>query len=112
MVQKKHAPKRNMLAILRKMRDSNPRYPEGGIPDFESGAFGHSANLPYLQCKSNTFQRTIQNYSKESLFNLFLNCSASLLRIDSVMLHVLSNIWSMIRGFISFTMRITSFIMG
>ena len=31
---------------LRKMRDSNPRYPEEGIPDFESSAFGHSANLP------------------------------------------------------------------
>ena len=28
------------------MRDSNPRYPEEGIPDFESSAFGHSANLP------------------------------------------------------------------
>ena len=33
---------------LRKMRDSNPRYPEEGIPDFESSAFGHSANLPRL----------------------------------------------------------------
>ena len=32
----------------RKMRDSNPRYPEEGIPDFESSAFGHSANLPKL----------------------------------------------------------------
>ena len=30
----------------RKMRDSNPRYPVRGIPDFESSAFGHSANLP------------------------------------------------------------------
>ena len=33
---------------LRKMRDSNPRYPKEGIPDFESSAFGHSANLPRL----------------------------------------------------------------
>ena len=32
--------------MLRKMRDSNPRYPKKGIPDFESSAFGHSANLP------------------------------------------------------------------
>ena len=32
--------------MLRKMRDSNPRYPKEGIPDFESSAFGHSANLP------------------------------------------------------------------
>ena len=39
------------------MRDSNPRYPERGIPDFESSAFGHSANLPLslVECKSNTF---------------------------------------------------------
>ena len=29
------------------MRDSNPRYPVRGIPDFESSAFGHSANLPF-----------------------------------------------------------------
>ena len=34
--------------VSRKMRDSNPRYPEEGIPDFESSAFGHSANLPRL----------------------------------------------------------------
>ena len=42
------------------MRDSNPRYPEEGIPDFESSAFGHSANLPKMllviqQCKDNAF---------------------------------------------------------
>ena len=36
------------LFVLRKMRDSNPRYPEKGIPDFESSAFGHAANLPLL----------------------------------------------------------------
>ena len=34
--------------VSRKMRDSNPRYPEEGIPDFESSAFGHSANLPFI----------------------------------------------------------------
>ena len=33
------------------MRDSNPRYPEKGIPDFESSAFGHSANLPFSDAK-------------------------------------------------------------
>ena len=37
----------NSLLSLRKMRDSNPRYPKKGIPDFESGAFVHSANLPH-----------------------------------------------------------------
>ena len=34
------------LTKWRRMRDSNPRYPEKGIPDFESSAFGHSANPP------------------------------------------------------------------
>ena len=29
-----------------------PPIPEKGIPDFESSAFGHSANLPNLPCKS------------------------------------------------------------
>ena len=37
--------------MLRKMRDSNPRYPKEGIPDFESSAFGHSANLPFTAAK-------------------------------------------------------------
>lgn len=37
--------------ILRKVRDSNPRYHVMGIPDFESSAFGHSANLPIFQMK-------------------------------------------------------------
>ena len=35
-----------LFFLQRKMRDSNPRYPVMGIPDFESSAFGHSANLP------------------------------------------------------------------
>lgn len=39
--------------MLRKMRDSNPRYPKEGIPDFESSAFGHSANFPFVHCKGN-----------------------------------------------------------
>lgn len=33
------------------MRDSNPRYQKSGIPDFESSAFDHSANLPLLFAK-------------------------------------------------------------
>ena len=37
--------------VSRKMRDSNPRYPEEGIPDFESSAFGHSANLPLSEMR-------------------------------------------------------------
>ena len=35
----------------RKVRDSNPRYHIMGIPDFESNAFGHSANLPFACAK-------------------------------------------------------------
>lgn len=34
-----------------KVRDSNPRYHVMGIPDFESSAFGHSANLPFVSAK-------------------------------------------------------------
>ena len=30
-----------------------PPIPEKGIPDFESSAFGHSANLPFRECKFN-----------------------------------------------------------
>ena len=55
--------------MLRKMRDSNPRYPKEGIPDFESSAFGHSANLPFLQ---NTDAKVILfSYStkKMNIFN-------------------------------------------
>lgn len=41
----------------RKVRDSNPRYHVMGIPDFESSAFGHSANLP---------KTAVQNYTKNA----------------------------------------------
>ena len=37
--------------VSRKMRDSNPRYPEEGIPDFESSAFGHSDNIPLSEMR-------------------------------------------------------------
>lgn len=51
------------------MRDSNPRYPEEGIPDFESSAFGHSANLPLslVRCKSNTF------FQRDKIMPYFFN---------------------------------------
>ena len=41
--------------VSRKMRDSNPRYPEEGIPDFESSAFGHSANLPLSKMRKQKY---------------------------------------------------------
>ena len=48
--------------VSRKMRDSNPRYPEEGIPDFESSAFGHSANLPLSE-----MQMQMQKYYFSSI---------------------------------------------
>ena len=50
-------------------------------------------------------------YSKESLSRRFFNCSASDLRIESVISQVLSYTWLTILGFISLTTRMTSFIM-
>ena len=41
-----------LLSFLRKVRDSNPRYAVKRIPDFESSAFGHSANLPFYDMQS------------------------------------------------------------
>ena len=61
------------------MRDSNPRYPGRGIPDFESSAFDHSANLPKpcsrtphvvdaeCDCKSNTIFLNNKKLSKKTL---------------------------------------------
>ncbi len=57
-------------------------------------------------------KKPTSDYSKDSFFSLLRSISASLLRMESLMEQVLSNCWSMMRGFISFTMRITSFIIG
>ena len=46
-----------------------PPIPERGIPDFESSAFGHSANLP-CDCKSNKKRRF---YKIKSLNYLRIN---------------------------------------
>gem|GEM_PF-1098292 len=55
-----------------------PPIPERGIPDFESSAFGHSANLP-CDCKSNKKRRFYKIkslnylriiYSKDNFCNL------------------------------------------
>ncbi len=42
------------FAISKEAEDEGfkPPIPKKGIPDFESSAFGHSANLPNLPCKS------------------------------------------------------------
>ena len=56
------------------MRDSNPRYPKKGIPDFESSAFVHSANLPVVS-KSNAkivFLVVMAKYSSYFLTLLIL----------------------------------------
>ena len=71
-----------------------PPIPERGIPDFESSAIDHS-------CKGSIFFRYYQIYlgkscleatfySKESLFRRFFSCSASDLRMDSLISQVLS----------------------
>ncbi len=39
-------PNRRRAWVWRKERDSNPRYAKKRIPDFESGAFDHSAIFP------------------------------------------------------------------
>ena len=55
--------------VLRKMRDSNPRYPEKGIPDFESSAFDHSANLPFCvcDCKGNNNLEKLQSCNEKNV---------------------------------------------
>ena len=51
--------------FMRKMRDSNPRYHKTGIPDFESSAFDHSANLPKRNAKlAKMFQNRIDERKK------------------------------------------------
>lgn len=51
-------------------------------------------------------------HQKESLARRPRRASASDLRMESVMEQVLSKVWEMMRGCISFTTVITSFIMG
>ncbi len=36
------------LSLLAEDEGFKPPIPKKGIPDFESSAFGHSANLPYV----------------------------------------------------------------
>ncbi len=48
----------SLITII--VRDSNPRYHVMGIPDFESSAFGHSANLP--RCFPEFSEKQLQNY--------------------------------------------------
>ena len=42
------APKRLSMLLPAEGEGFKPPIPERGIPDFESSAFGHSANLPFL----------------------------------------------------------------
>ena len=67
--------------MLRKMRDSNPRYPKEGIPDFESSAFGHSANLPVVS-KSNAKIVFFDVIAKFMTYFLTILTSVSLLFIQ------------------------------
>ena len=77
-----------------------PPIPGKGIPDFESSAFGHSANFPIADAKVMHFYETtkiiLENlpyrriYSKEILFRRLFSCSASLFRMLSFISQVLS----------------------
>ena|GEM_PF-1606807 len=52
-----------------------PPIPEKGIPDFESSAFGHSANLPLflITCKSKCFEGYNLRFAIENMwFLLFI----------------------------------------
>lgn len=42
-----------MSLLLAEDEGFKPPIPKKGIPDFESSAFGHSANLPKRVCKCN-----------------------------------------------------------
>ncbi len=57
-----------------------PPIPEKGIPDFESSAFGHSANLPLflITCKSKRFERydLLFVVKKYAVFTFYTPCSA------------------------------------
>ena len=55
--------------ILAEDEGFKPPIPVMGIPDFESSAFGHSANLPFylVRCKSNTF------FASDKILLLFFN---------------------------------------
>ena len=82
-----------------------PPIPERGIPDFESSAIDHSANLPinyfcfarmrmqryyFFPIPPKKMQETCENYSKESFANFDFSCSASLFLMLSTISHVLS----------------------
>lgn len=81
-----------------------------GIPDFESSAFGHSANFPVCGCKVNVFSLNCKIYSKDNLFNLSRSRSASDLRIANLISQVLSYVCETMRGDMSFITRMTSLV--
>ena len=62
------------LSFLAEGEGFKPPIPERGIPDFESSAIDHSANLPFAfcGCKVNTIFRNSQNNCmKKFWFQLF-----------------------------------------
>ena len=60
-----------------------PPIPKKGIPDFESSAFGHSANFPIRRCKSTTFFSKCKGLTKKTSFNHLIHHI-----IDQVCYHV------------------------
>ena len=82
--------------ILAEGEGFKPPIPERGIPDFESSAIDHSANLPFLlaDAKLIIFSETAKKkqffYSKLSLLSRFFSVSTSDKRVARVMEQVLS----------------------
>ena len=64
---------RNHWISLAEDEGFKPPIPKKGIPDFESSAFGHSANFPHLQCKGN---QSFPNYKIITLkfYVFFFSC--------------------------------------
>ena len=58
-VENKNAPEgASLFDVWRSRRDSNPRYRRTCTPDFESGAFDHSAIFPGLSMRLKFYQRS------------------------------------------------------
>ena len=62
-----------LFSLLRRVRDSNPRYDVMRIPHFECGSFDHSDNSPIRNFREPYlflfFEKRVQRYNKN------LNCA-------------------------------------
>ena len=103
---------RDLFHLFAESEGFKPPIPEEGIPDFESSAIVHSANSPLFRLQRYKEICKPPNYSNDNLDNFAFNASDCDLRMANRISQVLSKVWETMRGCMSFTMRITSFIMG